>query len=144
MFLKSSGMLQLQCFFYFFSAFLSFNTFLLFFFFSNCSFLQPDGKVCGIQGMVCLSKFAENFTQPSSQIGCQCPQTCDVITYFPQIPKYTRWYDLLVDRFLRFLIDFVREYGYFEQRITFRWGLLAPTTKFRREVLFGFEDLVGR
>lgn len=36
-----------------------------------------------------------------------------------------------------------REYGYFDRRITFRWGLLPPTTKYHRDVLFGFEDLVG-
>lgn len=37
-----------------------------------------------------------------------------------------------------------REYGYFDRRITFRWGLLPPTTKYHRDILFGFEDLVGR
>lgn len=36
-----------------------------------------------------------------------------------------------------------REYGYFDRRITFRWGLLPPTTKYHRDILFGFEDLVG-
>nr|CAH7764777.1 unnamed protein product [Callosobruchus chinensis] len=30
----------------------------------------------------------------------------------------------------------------FEERITFRWGLIHPTTKYRRDILFGFGDLV--
>ncbi|KAJ8965038.1 hypothetical protein NQ314_004436 [Rhamnusium bicolor] len=77
------------------------------------------GKVCDIKGLMCLSKYADNITQSPSQIGCKCPQPCDLIVYLPQIPKYTKW-----------------EYGYFDQRITFRWGLLPPTTKYRRDILF--------
>jgi hypothetical protein len=83
------------------------------------------GKICNLTGLICLSRHADRITQPPSQIGCQCPQPCNIITYFPQVPKLTRW-----------------EHGYFEQRITFRWALLVPTTKFHRDVLFGFEDLV--
>lgn len=36
------------------------------------------------------------------------------------------------------------EGGYFDQRITFRWGLLHPTTKYKRDILFGFGDLIGK
>ncbi|XP_049820615.1 sodium channel protein Nach-like [Aethina tumida] len=84
-----------------------------------------DGKECDIEGLVCLSKYADNITKPPSEIGCNCPQPCDIITYLPQKPKYTKW-----------------EHGYFDQRITFRWGLLPPTTKYHRDVIFGLENLV--
>ncbi|KAJ3659698.1 hypothetical protein Zmor_011372 [Zophobas morio] len=84
-----------------------------------------DGKVCNLSGLLCLARHAEDIIKPPSQINCNCPSPCDIITYFPQVPKVTKW-----------------EYGYFEQRITFRWALLSPTTKFIRDVLFGFEDLV--
>ncbi|KAJ8956497.1 hypothetical protein NQ318_019215, partial [Aromia moschata] len=83
------------------------------------------GKTCDIKGLLCLSKYADRITQPPSQIGCKCPQPCDLITYFPQVPKSTKW-----------------ERGFFDQKITFRWGLLPPTTKYRRDILFGFGDLV--
>ncbi|XP_064212424.1 sodium channel protein Nach-like isoform X1 [Tribolium castaneum] len=83
------------------------------------------GKVCDIKGHLCLAQHSDYITKRPSQIGCDCPQPCDIIIYFPQVPKFTKW-----------------EYGYFEQRMTFRWALLAPTTKLHRDVLFGFEDLV--
>ncbi|KAJ8985058.1 hypothetical protein NQ317_019741 [Molorchus minor] len=83
------------------------------------------GKVCDIRGLLCLSKYANRIMQPPSQIGCKCPQPCELITYLPQIPQYTKW-----------------EHGYFDSRITFRWGLLPPTTKYRRDILFGFGDLI--
>ncbi|XP_017781531.1 PREDICTED: uncharacterized protein LOC108566244 [Nicrophorus vespilloides] len=85
------------------------------------------GKVCDLKGMQCVAKYSELITGPPIKLGCNCPQPCDLITYLPQVPKITVW-----------------EYGYFDQRITFRWGLLPPTTKYHRDVLFGFEDLVGK
>ncbi|KAJ8919002.1 hypothetical protein NQ315_016906 [Exocentrus adspersus] len=83
------------------------------------------GKVCDINGLLCLSKHVDKITDNPARIGCKCPQPCDLIVYLPQMIKCTKW-----------------EYGYFDQRITFRWGLLPPTTKYRRDILFGFEDLI--
>lgn len=50
----------------------------------------------------------------------------------------------LVAKMFTSTIFVFREYGYFDRRITFRWGLNHPTTKYHRDVLFGFEDLVGK
>ncbi|GLV31946.1 pickpocket 3 [Carabus blaptoides fortunei] len=83
------------------------------------------GKICDVNGMVCLAKHTEHFAQSASKMGCNCLEPCRVITYFAQIPKMTEWVA-----------------GYFDQRVTFRWGLLHPTTRYYRDVLFGFEDLV--
>ncbi|KAG5877481.1 hypothetical protein JTB14_029987 [Gonioctena quinquepunctata] len=86
-----------------------------------------EGKVCTPSGLVCLSKYVDQLTQVPSQLGCVCPQPCHSISYSPLNPKYTKWEDG----------------GYFDQRIAFRWGLLHPTTKYRRDILFGFGDLIG-
>lgn len=85
------------------------------------------GKYCDMKGLLCMAKYASNLTQSPSTLGCKCPQDCNLIKYLPMPPKRTVW-----------------QYGYFDQRITFRWGLLAPTTKYNRDILFGFEDLVGK
>ncbi|CAH1173544.1 unnamed protein product [Phaedon cochleariae] len=85
-----------------------------------------DGPVCTISGLLCLSKYSEELTKPASEVGCVCPQPCHIITYLPLNPKYTKW----------------EIGGYFDQRITFRWGLLHPTTKYRRDIIFGFGDFI--
>lgn len=105
-----------------------------------------EGKVCDLRGMACLADHAEYLLKSPSELGCKCPQSCNIITYVAQAPKMTVWYRNLKCKLLRFCIfeRLFREYGYFDQRITFRWGLLPPTTKYHRNVLFGFEDLVGR
>ncbi|GJQ87001.1 hypothetical protein Trydic_g12584 [Trypoxylus dichotomus] len=82
------------------------------------------GKLCDLKGLICVADYSQYLLQPPSKLGCDCPQPCNIVTYLPQIPKITLW-----------------EYGYFDQRITFRWGLVPPTTKYHRSILFGFEDL---
>ncbi|XP_018327615.1 sodium channel protein Nach-like [Agrilus planipennis] len=84
-----------------------------------------EGKECDIKGLICLSKL-DFWKKPPTAIGCQCPQACDIVAYIPQVPKKTVW-----------------KTGYFDQRITFRWGLIFPTTKYRREVIFGIDKLVA-
>lgn len=49
------------------------------------------GKVCDIKGLLCLSEHADKLTEPPVQLGCKCPQPCDMIIYLPQNPKYTKW-----------------------------------------------------
>ncbi|KAK9731145.1 Amiloride-sensitive sodium channel [Popillia japonica] len=83
------------------------------------------GRICDLKGLLCVAEHVQYLLQPASKLGCDCPQPCNIIAYLPQSPKITLW-----------------ESGYFDQRITFRWGLLPPTTKYRRSILFGFEDLV--
>ncbi|KAI4459077.1 amiloride-sensitive sodium channel-related [Holotrichia oblita] len=91
------------------------------FFYNNLA-----GKICDLKGLLCVADHSQYLLQPASKLGCDCPQPCNIIAYLPQSPKITLW-----------------ESGYFDQRITFRWGLLPPTTKYLRSILFGFEDLVG-
>ncbi|KAF5270429.1 hypothetical protein FQR65_LT05617 [Abscondita terminalis] len=83
------------------------------------------GKVCNITGMICISKYIKELILDSSKFNCYCPQPCHIVAYLPQAPKSATWTS-----------------GYFDQRLTFRWGLLHPTTKYRRDILFSFEDLV--
>ncbi|XP_072380240.1 sodium channel protein Nach-like [Diabrotica undecimpunctata] len=84
------------------------------------------GVPCNITGLLCLSKYSAFLTMTPSKMGCKCPQTCHFINYLPETPKIVLW-DSGV---------------YFDQRTTFRWGLLHPTTKYRRDILFGFGDLI--
>ncbi|XP_030746462.1 sodium channel protein Nach-like [Sitophilus oryzae] len=83
------------------------------------------GKVCNIKGLVCLSQIHHLFNQSLQTLDCACPQPCDLIVYLKDTPQLTKW-----------------ETGFFGERITFRWGLLSPTTKYHRKVLFGFQDLI--
>ncbi|XP_045470731.1 sodium channel protein Nach-like isoform X2 [Harmonia axyridis] len=84
------------------------------------------GKVCDIKGMICLSRNVNILTKNPSELNCVCPQACHLLTYIRQTPKVTKW-----------------EYGYFDQRITFRWSLIPPTTKYIRDVIFGIDSLVA-
>ncbi|KAF5273416.1 hypothetical protein FQA39_LY07433 [Lamprigera yunnana] len=86
-----------------------------------------DGKVCDIKGMICASKLIEKWIASQTLLNCDCPQPCHIVTYLPLTQKITPWTS-----------------GYFDQRLSFRWGVLHPTTKYQRDVLFSFEDLVGK
>ncbi|CAH1969817.1 unnamed protein product [Acanthoscelides obtectus] len=50
-----------------------------------------DGKTCDIRGLLCLSGHADIITQSPLRVGCKCAQPCNLISYLPQIPKFTRW-----------------------------------------------------
>ncbi|KAF7266909.1 hypothetical protein GWI33_019836 [Rhynchophorus ferrugineus] len=84
------------------------------------------GKVCDIQGLLCLSSLAHIFNQSFEYFDCICPQPCNLMVYLKETPHLTKW-----------------EMGFFGERITFRWGLLPPTTKYHRKILFGFQDFTG-
>ncbi|KAK9879010.1 hypothetical protein WA026_003824 [Henosepilachna vigintioctopunctata] len=88
--------------------------------------IGESGKVCDIDGMICLSKYIGKLTSNPSDLHCNCPQPCNLLIYLRQVPKITKW-----------------EFGYFDQRLTFRWGLIPPTTKYIRDVIFGLENLVA-
>ncbi|CAH1165036.1 unnamed protein product [Phyllotreta striolata] len=84
------------------------------------------GKTCNVTGLLCLAKYKKQLLENPKSLGCKCPQTCNFINYLPEIPKLVVW-----------------ETGaYFDQMTTFRWGLLHPTTKYRRDIIFGFGDLI--
>lgn len=81
-----------------------------------------SGKLCDIQGLLCLShKFSTIYNTST----CKCPQPCNLMVYLRQVPRVTRW-----------------ETGYFDQRIAFRCGLIPPTTKYHRKIMFGLQDLI--
>ncbi|XP_066246989.1 acid-sensing ion channel 5-like [Euwallacea similis] len=84
-----------------------------------------EGKECNMEGLLCLSKISQMFYQSAEETGCNCPQPCNLMVYLRQIPKITEWFK-----------------GYFDQRITFRWGLMQPMTKYHRKIIFGFQELI--
>lgn len=84
------------------------------------------GKVCNMEGLLCLSRYSHFFNQSTGAIGCNCPQPCNLMVYLKQIPKITEW----------------DNQAFFDQRITFRWGLVQPTTKYHRKIIFGFQELI--
>ncbi|KAL1508957.1 hypothetical protein ABEB36_003770 [Hypothenemus hampei] len=88
------------------------------------NFFGKKGESCDLKGMLCLSKISYLFNQSSKLIGCNCPQPCNLMVYLRQIPKKTIW-----------------NHQFFDERITFRWGLIPPTTKYHRKILFGIQEL---
>ncbi|XP_065170058.1 acid-sensing ion channel 5-like [Atheta coriaria] len=84
-----------------------------------------SGRECDLSELLCVAKYSKEITRPPTELGCNCPEPCDFIKYLAEAPKVTMW-----------------EYGYFDQRLTFRWGLLPPTTKYHRDIIFGFDDLI--
>ncbi|KAL3278617.1 hypothetical protein HHI36_016157 [Cryptolaemus montrouzieri] len=88
--------------------------------------IGDSDKICDVDGLICLSKHMDKLTSDPAELDCKCPQSCDLIRYLPQVPKITNW-----------------ESGYFDQRITFRWGLIPPTTKYIRDVIFGIDSFVA-
>lgn len=85
-----------------------------------------EGISCNVTGLLCLAQYSKNITKTPHELDCECPETCHLINYIPETPKITIWQSGV----------------FFDQRTTFRWGLLHPTTKYRREILFGFGDLI--
>ncbi|XP_050295569.1 sodium channel protein Nach-like [Anthonomus grandis grandis] len=84
-----------------------------------------DGQNCDLNGLLCLSKVSHLFNQSVQNLGCYCPAPCNLMIYLKESSKVTVW-----------------ETGYFDQRITFRWVLIPPTTKYQRTVLFGYNELI--
>ncbi|CAG9769534.1 unnamed protein product [Ceutorhynchus assimilis] len=85
-----------------------------------------DGKQCDITGLLCLAKISNLFNR-TTQIRCDCAQPCNLIVYLKQVPKITEW-----------------DIEFFEQRVAFRWGLILPTTKYQRKIIFGSQELMGK
>ncbi|XP_048526644.1 pickpocket protein 28-like [Dendroctonus ponderosae] len=83
------------------------------------------GKICNLDGLLCLAKISYLFNNSTETFGCSCPQPCNLMVYLKQVPKITQWAQ-----------------EFFDQRITFRWGLLSPTTKYHRKIIFGFQELI--
>ncbi|XP_057656864.1 uncharacterized protein LOC130894228 isoform X2 [Diorhabda carinulata] len=85
-----------------------------------------EGTSCNVSGLLCLAQYSKNFAKTPLELNCKCPETCHLINYIPDTPKVTIWQSGV----------------FFDQRTTFRWGLLHPTTKYLRDILFGFGDLI--
>lgn len=47
--------------------------------------------MCNITGLLCVAKHASFITKNPSEIGCKCPQLCNMITYLPLITKIRKW-----------------------------------------------------
>lgn len=50
-----------------------------------------EGNLCNISGLLCIAYQAEFIIKSPLEVGCECPQPCDIITYLPEIPKVTVW-----------------------------------------------------
>ncbi|XP_058465541.1 sodium channel protein Nach-like [Malaya genurostris] len=83
-----------------------------------------DGPKCKVDDLLCLSKDLRWHEKKF----CKCLKPCNEIVYVPVHISKTTW---------------VTEDGLpFKQKSTVRWELLQPKTRFRRRVLFSFEDLL--
>ncbi|EAT48571.1 AAEL000443-PA [Aedes aegypti] len=83
-----------------------------------------DGPACTIAGLRCLGK------QPSwhDKQPCRCLKPCTEIVYYVMSASRTHW---------------AADGGIpFKQKASFRWEMIQPKTRLRRDVLFTFEDLL--
>lgn len=99
----------------------------------NCvPFFYPfvDGPSCNPAGFECLL----DFKWPIWALHiCKCPSTCTEIEYTMQTVKKSSWG-----------MKNVEESASVETATSsFRWDLIPPKVRFRRDVVFSFEDLIG-
>nr|XP_029730632.1 sodium channel protein Nach-like isoform X2 [Aedes albopictus] len=83
-----------------------------------------DGPACTIDGLRCLAKHPSwHDKQP-----CRCLKPCTEIVYYVMSATRSHW---------------ATEGGIpFKQKASFRWEMIQPKTRLRRDVLFTFEDLL--
>lgn len=79
-----------------------------------------------MQGVKCLV----DRSWPATVGRCDCPKPCDNVMYTENSLKLGEW---AVDDGIPFA-----------QKSSFRADILQPKMRLRREVLFNFEDLVGK
>ncbi|XP_053686564.1 uncharacterized protein LOC128736109 [Sabethes cyaneus] len=85
---------------------------------------QNDGPVCTIQGLRCLAKYSDWYDKKY----CHCLKPCTEIVYVAVHTSKNQW---------------TSAKGIpFKQKSSLRWEVLQPKTRFRRDVLFGIEDLI--
>lgn len=100
----------------------------------NCvPFFYPfvEGASCNPGGFECLL----DFKWPIWALHiCKCPSTCTEIEYTMQTVKKSSWG-----------IKGNDESGVIDMATSsFRWDLIPPKVRFRRDVVFSFEDLIGK
>lgn len=100
----------------------------------NCvPFFYPfvDGPSCNPAGFECLL----DFKWPIWALHiCKCPSTCTEIEYTMQTVKKSSWG-----------MKNVEDSASVETATSsFRWDLIPPKVRFRRDVVFSFEDLIGK
>lgn len=100
----------------------------------NCvPFFYPfvEGPSCNPAGFECLL----DFKWPIWALHiCKCPSTCTEIEYTMQTVKKSSWG-----------MKNVEESASVETATSsFRWDLIPPKVRFRRDVVFSFEDLIGK
>jgi len=99
----------------------------------NCvPFFYPyvDGPSCNPAGFECLL----DFKWPIWALHiCKCPSTCTEIEYTMQTVKKSSWG-----------VKNNEEVASSETATSsFRWDLIPPKVRMRRDVVYSFEDLVG-
>lgn len=87
------------------------------------------GKICTTDGLDCLHK--NGWPGSVATAACECPKACTEVLYVRESFKRHRW---TVEGSG---ITFVR-------KTACRWEIMAPQFRLRRDVLFSFEDLLGK
>ncbi|XP_055630176.1 sodium channel protein Nach-like [Toxorhynchites rutilus septentrionalis] len=83
-----------------------------------------DGPTCTIDGLLCLASHPSWFRKQS----CSCLKPCTETVFIEVGSSKSQW--VAVEGIL------------FKQKASFRWEVLQPKTRFRRDVVFSFEDLL--
>lgn len=86
--------------------------------------IHLDGTSCTPSGLVCLS-----LNSWPKEVTCKCPKTCSELVYTQNAFKTTNW---AADNELTVL----------NKKSSMRFEILAQKIRFRRDILFSFEDLI--
>lgn len=90
------------------------------------NFLIADGLTCTLDGLLCLS---HNYWPKNFSSTCKCTPSCSQVVYLENNFKKQVWSSE----------DGVQ----FNEKTSFRWEVIPPRLRLRRDVLFSFEDLLG-
>lgn len=89
-----------------------------------------DGPSCNPAGFECLL----DFKWPVWALHiCKCPNTCTEMEYTLHTLKKSSWGGNIVDETKTDVVT-----------SSFRWDLIPPKVRMRRDVVFSFEDLLGK
>ncbi|XP_055535445.1 uncharacterized protein LOC129724513 [Wyeomyia smithii] len=83
-----------------------------------------EGPTCTLNGLLCLSKHPDWYDKKF----CYCLKPCTEVVYVAVQTSKSQWTNT--------------EGIPFKPKSSLRWEVLQPKTQFRRDVLFGFEDLL--
>ncbi|XP_026318483.1 sodium channel protein Nach-like [Hyposmocoma kahamanoa] len=101
-------------------------------------YFYDEGPTCTPAGMACLAEHASTLSN-NAGVRCVCTQQCRDAQFRVMSSEDQYWQ---FEKFLQLCFAF-RDKGPFVNRGSARYTIQAPRTRYTREIVFHFQDLVG-